>query len=216
MIAYILAAVFACIALYFFVGLLWLQLPFVRSYPRALTFISISVLAAVACLIPPPTPPTPEQLEMLRRADANLKAQELRTKAYVESAPSAASPVSRSSPSAAPPIAVTSSSSAAQKLAAVELGTHDVPVSIVAEINDKFERLEAKCQEKRDPQNGKPGIGDIAYTSTQMLKRSGKPMGVLAFLKAMDDSMPAGSETLNLRCAEVAAILVRSMGGRAK
>jgi hypothetical protein len=61
--------------------------------------------------------------------------------------------------------------------------------------------LDRKCKEDRTQ------IGAFAVKGVELLAEKKVTMTHLKFLESMNDSMPEGSETLNLSCAEIAALL---------
>lgn len=101
---------------------------------------------------------------------------------------------------------VTERSSTEAKLVSIDRGSRTVPTNSVTYYGRLLNRLDRVCHEPRHR------IGDIVVKSTQILKsEKGVTLSIKEMLEAMDKSLPDGSERLNLKCAEVAAILVVSI-----
>lgn len=99
-------------------------------------------------------------------------------------------------------VAVTSSSPPEAKLAAIDTDNTEVPPSTVQEYKKLLDDLDQKCTENRAQ------IGDIAVKGVQLFSEKKITMTLLKFLESMNGSMPEGSQTLNLRCAEIAAMFI--------
>jgi len=82
----------------------------------------------------------------------------------------------------------------------------------VADLDAVLGRLEHKCRQTRI---STPSLGDIAINSTAVLARAGKPMTPLQLLSALDQSVPEGAN-IQLDCVELSAMLLTTMGVRAK
>ena len=103
---------------------------------------------------------------------------------------------------AAQTVIVTDASVPEAKLAALDANSKTVQQSAIGEYARLLDGLDRKCKEDRER------IGDIAVKGVQLLAKKKVAMTHRQFLQAMTDSMPKGSETLNLGCAEIAAFLV--------
>lgn len=99
-------------------------------------------------------------------------------------------------------VSVTSSSLPEAKLASIDSHSTEVPTGTVAGYARLLDDLDRKCKENRAQ------IGDIAAKGVQIFSEKRVTMTHLKFLQSMNDSMPEGSETLNLSCAEIAAMFV--------
>jgi hypothetical protein len=99
-------------------------------------------------------------------------------------------------------VTVTSSSPVEAKLAAVDACSKVVQQTAVRRYERLLDDLDRKCKE------GRTQIGDIAVKGVELLAKKRVTMTNLKFLQSMSDSMPEGSQSLNLSCAEIAAILV--------
>jgi hypothetical protein len=103
-------------------------------------------------------------------------------------------------------VEVTTSSPPEAKLASLDAHTTTIPESTVRTYGSVLDQLDPKCTEDRER------IGDIATKGVELLQgRKGVKMSYLKFLQAMNDSIPPGTESLNLKCAEIASILVTSI-----
>jgi hypothetical protein len=103
---------------------------------------------------------------------------------------------------AAQTVIVTDASVPEAKLAALDAHSKTVQQGAIGEYARLLDGLDRKCKEDRER------IGDIAVKGVQLLAKKKVAMTHRQFLQAMTDSMPKGSETLNLGCAEIAAFLV--------
>jgi hypothetical protein len=103
---------------------------------------------------------------------------------------------------AAQTVTVTDASPPEAKLAALDAHSKTVQQSAIGEYAHLLDGLDRKCKEDRDR------IGDVAVKGVQLLAEKKVAMTHKQFLQAMNDSMPKGSEALNLGCAEIAAFLV--------
>ena len=103
---------------------------------------------------------------------------------------------------AAQTVIVTDASAPEAKLAALDAHSKTVQQGAIGEYARLLDGLDRKCKEDRER------IGDIAVKGVQLLAKKKVAMTHRQFLQAMTDSMPKGSETLNLGCAEIAAFLV--------
>jgi hypothetical protein len=104
---------------------------------------------------------------------------------------------------AAQSVTITSSSPTEAKLASIDARSTTVQQTTIAQYARLLDSLDRKCKENRTQ------IGDFAAKGVQLLaEKKHVKMTHLKFLQSMDGSMPQGSETLNLSCAEVAAMLV--------
>ena len=103
---------------------------------------------------------------------------------------------------AAQTVTVTDASAPEAKLAALDAHSKTVQQNAIGEYARLLDGLDRKCREDRDR------MGDIAVKGVQLLAEKKVAMTHKKFLQAMNDSMPKGSETLNLGCAEIAAFLV--------
>jgi hypothetical protein len=103
---------------------------------------------------------------------------------------------------AAQTVIVTDASAPEAKLAALDAHSKTVQQSAIGEYARLLDGLDRKCKEHRER------IGDIAVKGVQLLAEKRVAMTHRQFLQAMKDSMPKGSDTLNLGCAEIAAFLV--------
>jgi hypothetical protein len=99
-------------------------------------------------------------------------------------------------------IMVTDASPPEAKLAALDAHSKTVHQSAIGEYARLLDGLDRKCKEDRDR------IRDITVKGVQLLAEKKVAMTHKTFLQAMNDSMPEGSETRNLGCAEIAAFLV--------
>jgi uncharacterized protein (UPF0210 family) len=99
-------------------------------------------------------------------------------------------------------VTVTDASAPEAKLAALDAHSKTVQQSAIGEYARLLDGLDRKCKEDRHR------IGDITVKGVQLLAEKKVAMTHKQFLQAMNDSMPKGSETLNLGCAEIAAFLV--------
>ena len=109
---------------------------------------------------------------------------------------------------AAQTVTVTDASPPEAKLAALDAQSKTVQHSAIREYTRLLDGLDRKCKEDRDR------IGDITVKGVQLLAQKNVAMTHKQFLQAMNDSMPKGSETLNLGCAEIAAFLVTMIDRR--
>ena len=103
---------------------------------------------------------------------------------------------------AAQTVTVTDASPPEARLAALDAHSKTVQQSAIGEYAHLLDGLDRKCKEDRDR------IGDVAVKGVQLLAEKKVAMTHKKFLQAMNDSMPKGSEALNLGCAEIAAFLV--------
>ena len=103
---------------------------------------------------------------------------------------------------AAQTVIVTDASVPEAKLAALDAHSKTVQQGAIGEYARLLYGLDRKCKEDRER------TGDIAVKGVQLLAKKKVAMTHRQFLQAMTDSMPKGSETLNLGCAEIAAFLV--------
>jgi hypothetical protein len=103
---------------------------------------------------------------------------------------------------AAQTVTVTDASAPEAKLAALDAHSKTVQHSAIREYARLLDDLDRKCKEDRDR------IGDVAVKGVQLLAEKNIAMTHKMFLQSMNDSMPKGSETRNLGCAEIAAFLV--------
>jgi hypothetical protein len=103
---------------------------------------------------------------------------------------------------AAQTVTVTDTSAPEAKLAALDAHSKTVQQSAIREYARLLDDLDRKCKENRDR------IGDVTVKGVQLLAEKNVAMTHKMFLQSMSDSMPKGSETLNLGCAEIAAFLV--------
>jgi hypothetical protein len=103
---------------------------------------------------------------------------------------------------AAQTVIVTDASAPEAKLAALDAHSKTVQQSAIGEYARLLDGLDRKCKEDRER------IGNIAVKGVQLLAEKRVAMTHRQFLQAMKDSMPKGSDTLNLGCAEIAAFLV--------
>ena len=103
---------------------------------------------------------------------------------------------------AAQTVTVTDASPPEAKLAALDAHSKTVQHNAIGEYTRLLDGLDRKCKEDRDR------IGDITVKGVQLLAQKKVAMTHKQFLQAMNDSMPKGSDTLNLGCAEIAAFLV--------
>jgi len=87
-------------------------------------------------------------------------------------------------------------------LAALDAHSKTVQQSAIREYARLLDDLDSKCRENRDR------IGDVAVKGVQLLAEKNVAMTHKKFLQSMIASMPKGSETLDLGCAEIAAFLV--------
>jgi hypothetical protein len=103
---------------------------------------------------------------------------------------------------AAQTVTVTDASTPEAKLAALDAHSKTVQQSAIGEYARLLDGLDRKCKEDRDR------IRDISVKGVELLAEKNVAMTHKKFLQAMNDSMPPGSETRNLGCAEIAAFLV--------
>lgn len=99
-------------------------------------------------------------------------------------------------------VTVTSSSPIEAKLAAIDARSKVVQQPVVRRYARLLDDLDRKCKESRTQ------IGDIAVKGVELLAQKRVTMTNLVFMQSMSGSMPEGSQSLNLSCAEIAAILV--------
>lgn len=99
-------------------------------------------------------------------------------------------------------VTVTSSSPIEAKLAAIDARSKVVQQPVVRRYARLLDDLDRKCKESRTQ------IGDIAVKGVELLAKKRVTMTNLKFMQSMSDSMPEGSQSLNLSCAEIGAILV--------
>lgn len=100
-------------------------------------------------------------------------------------------------------VRVTDSSPPEAKLAAIDQGSTVVSRSRIRDYGRPLNRLDQKCKEPRER------IADYAVKGVELLKeKKNVRMSILRFLQAMDESIPKGSESLDLSCAEITALLV--------
>jgi hypothetical protein len=102
-------------------------------------------------------------------------------------------------------LTVTGASPAEAKLAAIDAHGTTVQREAVRVYGELLDDLDRKCKEDRTR------IGNIAVKCVELLARKNVRMTHLKFLQAMNDSMPAGSESLGLSCAEIGAMLVTTI-----
>ena len=93
---------------------------------------------------------------------------------------------------AAQTVTVIDASPPEARLAALDAHSKTVQQSAVSEYARLLVGLDRKCKEDRD------AIGDITVKGVHLLAEKKVSMTHKQFLQAMNDSMPKGSETLNL------------------
>jgi hypothetical protein len=103
---------------------------------------------------------------------------------------------------AAQTVTVTDASAPEAKLAALDAHSTTVQQSAIREYARLLDDLDRKCKENRDR------IGEVVIKGVQLLAEKNVAMTHKQFLQSLNDSMPKGSETRNLGCAEIAAFLV--------
>lgn len=107
----------------------------------------------------------------------------------------------------------TPSRTVAYKLAVVQTSAPEPPPALIQEIDFALASLERKCLQSRD---SAPSLADFAIRGTTDVRNgTGRVMTPSAFLHAMDNAIPVLSAG-RIDCAEPAALLVTSLGGRAK
>jgi hypothetical protein len=107
------------------------------------------------------------------------------------------------SPAGAQMVTVTDSSPPEAKLAAIDAQGRLVQQSTITKFSAALDDLDRKCTEDRTQ------IANMVVTSVKLLAdEKSVTMTHLKFMQSMNDSMPKGSERLNLSCAEIAAMLV--------
>ena len=100
-------------------------------------------------------------------------------------------------------VRVTASSPPEALLAALDQGSMLVSQSLVQKYRRILDSIDPKCKETNKQ------IADFTVTGVRLLKEQKKiRMTNLKFLQAMDESLPEDAESLNLSCAEIAALLV--------
>ena len=100
-------------------------------------------------------------------------------------------------------VTVTTVSPIEAKLAALDSGRMDVKQSTINNYTRLLNELGKKCKEERRL------IGDYASKGVELLKEKNVSMNRLEFLEAMNQSIPENAKAkLNVRCAEISALLV--------
>lgn len=103
---------------------------------------------------------------------------------------------------AAEDVLVTSASPPEAKLASIDAQSTTVARATIDRYTKILNELEKRCPESREQ------IANFAVTGVKILKESkGVVMTQLQFLDAMNGSLPPGSESLGVKCAEIAAML---------
>jgi hypothetical protein len=101
---------------------------------------------------------------------------------------------------------VSDASPSEAKLAALDARSAVVHDTTVAAYGHLLDRLSNKCVEARER------IGDFAVVGTQHLKEGKNvTLSIRRFLEVMNESIPAEAATLQLKCAEVAAVLATTI-----
>lgn len=106
-------------------------------------------------------------------------------------------------PALAQNVTVTDSSPPEWKLAAIDCQCRSIPQSTARQYAQLLDDIDKKCKEDRG------SIGDIVAKGVKLLlSEKGVTLTHLRFLQAMSMSMPPGSQTLGLACADIATLLV--------